>query len=318
MELTVVVGAEYLNGGQHVVQFYSHDDELADRVSEYLLGALDGGGVAIVIATAAHTKAFEIRLAAAGVDLAEAARSGAYLAFDAAHVVAKLMAADGAGRLDQAGFDRVIGGLIRSTVGGGPVRAYGEMVALLWDTGLVNAAIRLEGMWNELGRKHEFSLFCGYSAGSVAVDGQCDAFAEVCRLHEEIVVSATTPGPGAMRTFAFTEDAPAAARHFAVAALDRWGASDLWDDVALVVTELAANAIVHAHSGFTVTMSAPGDVIRISVRDAQPLPAGLADGRDALPTAQLHGLGAVNALASRWGVESLGPAGKAIWVELRR
>ena len=102
---------------------------------------------------------------------------------------------------------------------------------------------------------------------------------------------------------------------FAVAALDRWGAGDLWDDVALVVTELAANAIVHAHSGFTVTLSGPGDVLRISVRDSRPLPAGVTQ---ALPTAQMHGLGAVNALASRWGVESLGPAGKAIWVELRR
>jgi len=316
MESIVVVGAEYLNGGQHVVQFYSHDDELADRVSEYLLGALDGGGVAIVIATAAHRGAFERRLAVAGVDLAEAARSGSYLAFDAAHVVAKLMAADGSELPDQAGFDRVIGGLIRGAIsGGGPVRAYGEMVALLWDTGLVNAAIRLEEMWNELGRRHAFSLFCGYSAGSVAAEGQCDAFAEVCRLHQEIVVSAPAAGHGAMRTFAFGAEAPAEARHFAVAALDRWGAGDLWDDVALIVTELAANAIVHAHSGFTVTLSAPGDVLRISVRDSRPLPAGVTQ---ALPTAQMHGLGAVNALASRWGVESLGPAGKAIWVELRR
>ncbi len=312
----MVVGAEYLNAGQHVVQFYSHDEELADRVSDYLLGALTGGGVAIVIATGAHRRAFERRLAAAGVDLAQAARAGSYLAFDAGHVVAKLIAADGTAVPDQAGFDRVIGGLIRDAVsGGGPVRAYGEMVALLWDTGLINAAIRLEAMWNELGRRQAFSLFCGYSAGSVAVEGQCDAFAEVCRLHQEIVVSAAAAGHGAMRTFAFGAEAPAQARHFAVAALDRWGAGDLWDDVALVVTELAANAIVHAHSGFTVTLSAPGDAIRISVRDSLPLPPGLTQ---ALPTAQMHGLGAVNALASRWGVESLGPAGKAIWVELRR
>jgi hypothetical protein len=312
----VVVGAEYVNAGRHVVQFYSHDDELADRVSDYLLGALEGGGVAIVIATAAHTRAFEMRLADAGVDLAKAARSGAYLAFDAAWAIRKLMAADGTEVPDQGGFDRVIGGLISGAVrGGGPVRAYGEMVALLWDTGLVNAAIRLEGMWNELGRRHEFSLFCGYSAGSVAGEGHRDAFAEVCRLHQEIVVSCAAAGPSAMRAFAFGADAPAEARHFAVAVLARWGADDLADDAALVVTELAANAIVHAHSGFTVTLSAPGDAIRISVRDACPLPAGASA---TLPTAQMHGLGAVNALASRWGVESLGPAGKAVWVVLRR
>ena len=36
------------------------------------------------------------------------------------------------------------------------------MVALLWDDGLVNAAVQLEAMWEELCRRHPFSLFCGY------------------------------------------------------------------------------------------------------------------------------------------------------------
>jgi hypothetical protein len=134
-----------------------------------------------------------------------------------------------------------------------------------------------------------------------------------------------TPGMAAFdvtRTFAFSREAPAAARHFAVGALRRWAGADLAehadlaDDAALVVTELAANAVVHARSGFTVTLSVPGDVLRISVRDASPLPSSGAG--PALPPAPLHGLGAVDALASRWGVKSLGNAGKTVWVDLRR
>ena len=117
---------------------------------------------------------------------------------------------------------------------------------------------------------------------------------------------------GATRTFAFSSKAPAAARHFTVATLAAWGAGDLADDAALVVTELAANAIVHAHSAFTVTLSAHDDLLRISVRDARPL-AGAG-----LRAAPLHGLGAVDAMASRWGVESLGNAGKTVWVDLLR
>src|ERR1700685_558989 len=72
---------------------------------------------------------------------------------------------------------------------------------------------------------------------------------------------APAPGPaaggvlGALRTFAFTPNAPAAARHFAVATVGRWGAGDLSEDVALVVTELAANAVRHARSAFTVILS---------------------------------------------------------------
>ncbi len=61
-------------------------------------------------------------------------------------------------------------------------------------------------------------------------------------------------------------------------------------------------------------MSAHGGLLRISVRDANP------HGRVALVPVPvpLHGLGAVDALASRWGVESLGSAGKTAWVDLRR
>ena len=299
-----MVGAENLNVGRHVVQFYGRDEELTERVTDYLLGALASGGVAIVIATPEHRHEFETRLAQAGVDLAAARDDGSYLARDAAQTLSELMAA---GKLDGAAFDRVIGTVIAAAgAGGRPVRAFGEMVALLWDDGLVSAAVRLEAMWEELGGKHPFSLFCGYRTDAVTRD--MDAFAEVCRLHGEIVGGR----PGTARPFAFSREAPAEARHFAVATLNVWGAGDLAGDVALVVTELAANAIVHARSAFTVILSVHDDVLRISVRDAVPL-----DGAG-LRAAPLHGLAVVDALASRWGVESLGNAGKTVWVDLLR
>jgi hypothetical protein len=204
------------------------------------------------------------------------------------------------------------------------------MVALLWDAGLVNDAVQLEEMWGSLGLTHSFSLFCSYPARSVTGDGHLEAFAEVCRLHGSVVGGWPAPAaPGATRApaapgaahgtatraFALSGDAPAAARHFAVDAVRRLGAADLADDTALVVTELAANAIVHAQTGFTVDLSAGPDVLRIAVRDASPLPPASAADLPALP---LHGLGAVDALATRWGVERLGHSGKLVWVELRR
>jgi len=347
-----MVGTDYLNVGHHAVQFYGHDEELAEQVVGYLLEAFANGGVAVVIATPEHRRKFEARLRKAlggDADLAAAADSGAYLALDARETVRALMPADRldpaaadrlapaaadrlapapAGGLDPAAFDRVIGGLIRQAgAGGRPVRAYGEMVALLWDDGLVNAAIQLEAMWNELGRAHSFSLFCGYPVGSVTRDGHLDAFAAVCRLHREVVGLAPAGASGsgghadghsAVRTFAFARDAPAAARHFTVGTLRGWGAGDIADDAALAVTELAANAIVHAYSAFTILLSVRGDLVRISVRDARPLPGALGAPGAALAPAPLHGLGAVDALASRWGVESLGKAGKTVWVELCR
>ena len=303
-------GAEYLDVG-HVVQFYAHEEELADRVAGYLLEALRGEGVAVVIATPAHRRAFEARLAQAGTDPAATARDGTYLALDASDTIHALMTG---GRLDRDAFDRVVGGLIRRAgQESRPVRAYGEMVAVLWQAGLVSAAVQLEEMWDEIGLRHSFSLFCGYPASSVS-DGHPEAFAEVCRLHRSVVGGWPSPaGPGATRTFAFSSDAPAAARHFAAGAVLRLGAAELSADAALVVTELAANAVVHAHTGFTVDLAGGPQVLRISVRDASPLPPGAG-----LHPAPLHGLGAVDALASRWGVEPYGHSGKSVWVELSR
>ena len=63
---------------------------------------------------------------------------------------------------------------------------------------------------------------------------------------------------------------------------------------------------------FTVILSALDDLLRISVRDATPL------GRNELRAVPLHGLWAVDAMASRWGVEPLGVAGKTVWVDLHR
>ena len=337
-------------GNSHVVQFYEHEEELADRVASYLRDVLDGRGVAIVIATAAHRQAIQDRLSEAGADLTAAARRGDYVALDAEGTMAAFTTTGtttgtAAGRIDQTAFERVIGGVIASAARDGrPVRVYGEMVALLWQDGLVDDAVRLEQLWNELGRKQSFSLLCSYPADTLAGDGHLEAFAEICRLHDEVTgggpapaarppdaasaaqppdaaAEAQPPGaaaeaPGAARAFALSRDAPAAARHFAVAALRRLGAGDLSDDAALVVTELAANAVRHAGSGFTLTLSCQPEVLRISVRDTRPLPAGPVAA--ALPPEPLHGLGAVDVLASRWGVEPLGHAGKSVWVELPR
>lgn len=311
------LGVENLDVG-HVVQFYARDDELADYVADYLLGALEADGAVVVIATAAHRRAFEARLTQAGADLAGAARSGSYLALDANETLDSLMSG---GALDTDRFERVVVGPIRRAgqTGSGvrAVRAYGEMVALLWEAGLVDAAVRLEEMWESLVSRLPFSLLCSYAADLMTGEGCLDAFAEVCRLHRSVAgPGPATAAPSMSRAFAFSRDAPAAARHFAVDAVRRVGAGDLADDTALVVTELAANAIVHAQSGFTVDIQPGRDTLRICVHDAGPVPPGAPGAR--LPAAPLHGLGAVDALARRWGVEPLGRGGKSVWVELAR
>ena len=57
--------------------------------------------------------------------------------------------------------------------------------------------------------------------------------------------------------------------------------SRLATDVALVVSELAANAALHARTAFTVSAALSEDGVYLSVTDQQPLP----EGRDTCPSA---------------------------------
>jgi anti-sigma regulatory factor (Ser/Thr protein kinase) len=97
--------------------------------------------------------------------------------------------------------------------------------------------------------------------------------------------------------------------------LHAWGDNALLDDAALIVTELATNAVLHASSGFTVDVSSSPHAVRVAVHDASP---ARPERRDASPVATSgRGLGIVAALANRWDVESV-DAGKTVWAELHR
>ena len=170
----------------HVVVFYASEPELTDHVGDYLFRAVTSGEAALVFATPAHREAFAARLARAGVDLAAAEADGGYLALDAARTLESFMTG---GCADAAKFWAEISpAMRRAAQAGRPVRAFGEMVSLLWAAGLVSAAIEVEAMWNELIAQYSFSLVCAYPA-SVAEARDSDALSEVYRAHSLVVGS---------------------------------------------------------------------------------------------------------------------------------
>ena len=245
----------------HVVRFYGDDEELADGVVPYLAEAINAGGLAIVIATDAHRRALAERLPGGGDGVIWA---------DAGEAMAALLV-DGV--VTRHRFDKLFGDLVRgavATAAGRPVRAYGEIVALMWAGGQVTAALDLEGLWNELGRQTDFSLYCAYPRAAVEGEGAAWALGEVCRQHSGVVGTPVGPPPREVaRTFLPIGYGPTEARRFVTSALASWGRPDLVDDAAVIVAELATNAVLHARTAFTVTVSRPaGGTIRISVQDA--------------------------------------------------
>lgn len=117
--------------------------------------------------------------------------------------------------------------------------------------------------------------------------------------------------------------------------LDDWGwasADGRAHDAALVVGELAANAVAHGTrrgEGFVLRLATgPGlllpDTVRIEVTDTGPAPGRwCAPGVDwsrcpADDSESGRGLLLVNALAARWGVTDRSSLGKTVWAEIDR
>ncbi len=111
-------------------------------------------------------------------------------------------------------------------------------------------------------------------------------------------------------SFGASPDAVAAARTFATRAIDSTGFSA--EDVALVVTELATNALRHAGSNFDVRLTCH-QVLRVEVSDASPhLPLKREIQLD-VPGGR--GLQIVEAVSSAWGAEPVPGMGKRVWAE---
>ena len=106
-----------------------------------------------------------------------------------------------------------------------------------------------------------------------------------------------------------------AARRFVRKVLGDAAPPPLVDDAALLVTELVANAVLHAGGPITLTAAVAGDAtaVRIEVADTSPVPPVLREYGNVASTGR--GLTLVARLASRWGVEPADP-GKRVWVEL--
>ena len=170
---------------EHFVQFYEADGFLLNSLSGFIGNALNSGDGAIVVGTKAHREGLDELLIANGLDLSTASSSGLYLSIDAADTLSKVMV-DGSPEPQR--FHEVIGGLVSNVSNGrARVKAFGEMVALLWAEGNYSGAIRLEELWNDLQKTHSFSLFCAYPMNSFGGEKFAGPITGVCTTHSRVI-----------------------------------------------------------------------------------------------------------------------------------
>jgi hypothetical protein len=168
--------------GEHLVQVYRDESAFLDLLEQFVAGALAAGDAVVVIATAAHRSSLAARMRGQG--LAEATCNGRYLALDAADTLSRFMVD---GMPDRARFEATLDAIMAPARHGGfRVRAFGEMVALLWTQGFAEATLELEQLWSSFCAREGVTLFCAYPRIGATRD-LGDSLAEVCALHSRVL-----------------------------------------------------------------------------------------------------------------------------------
>lgn len=169
---------------EHLVQIYEDDDVFLNSLEGYVAEGLKAGDAVIVIATASHRSALETRLVASGVSLNIARARDQYIALDTTETLSKFLVN---GCPDEQRFEQLVIPLIeRARQNNRRVRAFGEMVALMWGQGLKDATIQLEQLWHKLCHRKGFSLFCAYPKAGFTQNAS-ESIREICQTHSRVV-----------------------------------------------------------------------------------------------------------------------------------
>jgi hypothetical protein len=176
---TRIFGGE-IAPNDHIAHFYDDDQNFMSTLAEFIAEGLAKGESAIIIATPQHLSALAHLLGSNGVDLMRPLAEDRYIALDASIALSAFMVD---GWPNEEMLASLVGYLIkRASRNGRRIRAFSEMVALLWAQGNRAATVRLEHLWSECCRDYGFCLLCSYPKAGFTED-PTRSVDEICAHH---------------------------------------------------------------------------------------------------------------------------------------
>jgi hypothetical protein len=139
----------------------------------------------ILVMRRANWVRLEQLLDAAGADPAGAIARGQLFQYEADETLASLMVS---GMPNAEAFREVIGGALSRARRRYPdIRAFGEMVDILWQRGHRVGAQHLEAIWNDAIRQRPFTLFCAYQMNPLDETAYGGPIENVCKSHTHLI-----------------------------------------------------------------------------------------------------------------------------------
>jgi CheY-like chemotaxis protein len=172
----------------HEVEFYSDNAAFVAGFTPFIEAALEAGNAVIVIATESHRKSLLQRMQEHGVDVAAAIDQGRYVSLDVADTLSTFMVND---LPDPAQCLKVAAHLVMEAAKAAQsepprVAVCGECAPILWAQGKADAAIQVERLFDEIARKHEVNILCGYVLNNFQREQESQVFQRICEEHSAV------------------------------------------------------------------------------------------------------------------------------------
>lgn len=170
----------------HTIQIYSNDNFFLDTLEGFAKTGFLNGESVVMIGSDQHLMALNERLKAAGFDLAALKASDQFIPIEANEALSHFLVNDWPQEdLFNAFITRVIN---RARYNNRRVRAFGEMVAVLWERGLAGATVQLEKLWCQLHDhdRNSFALYCAYPKSGFT-QGPRESIDKICSMHSRMI-----------------------------------------------------------------------------------------------------------------------------------
>jgi hypothetical protein len=152
----------------HVIQIYENDEVFLNALELFVIDGVKANQSTIVIATSSHLTDINYRILQNGFDPQQLVLDGLLVPMNAEETLQKFMIN---GWPDEDLFNETISQVINNSLKKNQkVRAFGEMVAILWAQGHNGATVQLENLWNKFCENQSFTLFCAYPKSGFTQD----------------------------------------------------------------------------------------------------------------------------------------------------
>ena len=174
----------------HLVQIYESEGHFLNTLEGFAGSGILSGDSVVVIAKQSHLDQLSQRLSKHSFDIENLIADDLYIALEANEILSEFMVN---GWPDEKLFNDSISAILRrARKNDRKVRAFGEMVAILWEQGQNGATVRLENLWHNLHSKDKFSIYCAYPKSGFTRNYE-DSISEICKAHSKIIDGQNRP-----------------------------------------------------------------------------------------------------------------------------